>query len=192
MVSRWWYAVSIGYLVSSWRALSMSTSVFWLVQSCLLLLSCLLPRCLFFCPKVWCLTFSFPSLFVRLLACSLLGWGVSMFLRPMSLLEVRMSCRLVSSSMFQCYPWRCRGAWRMLSIRPWSFFESPCLVLWLSFCISVPGRCSFQRSRSQCCWHTLVHRVLLLPLSSTCSSSDPDFHFHQLIPKAFVVAHVVY
>ena len=30
------------------------------------------------------------------------------------------------------------------------------------------------------------------PLSSTCSSSDPQFHFHQLIPVAFVVAHVVY
>ena len=30
------------------------------------------------------------------------------------------------------------------------------------------------------------------PLPSTCSSSDPDFHFHQLIPVAFVVAHVVY
>ena len=26
----------------------------------------LLPRCLFFCPGMWCLTYSFPSLFVRL------------------------------------------------------------------------------------------------------------------------------
>ena len=30
------------------------------------------------------------------------------------------------------------------------------------------------------------------PLSSTCSSSDPNFHFHQLIPVAFVVVHVLY
>ena len=30
------------------------------------------------------------------------------------------------------------------------------------------------------------------PLASTCSSSDPDFHFHQLIPVAFVVVGVVY
>ena len=44
------------------------------------------------------------------LTCSLLGWWVSVFPRLMSLLEVRMNCRLVSSSMFQCYPWRCRGA----------------------------------------------------------------------------------
>ena len=28
------------------------------------------------------------------------------------------------------------------------------------------------------------------PLSSTCSSSDTDFHFHQLIHVAFVVVHV--
>ena len=31
-----------------------------------------------------------------------------------------------------------------------------------------------------------------IPLSSTCSSSDPDFHFHPLIPVAFVVVRVVY
>ena len=30
------------------------------------------------------------------------------------------------------------------------------------------------------------------PLSSTCSSSDPDFHFHQLIPVAFVVVRLVH
>ena len=30
------------------------------------------------------------------------------------------------------------------------------------------------------------------PLSSTCSYSHPDCHFHQLITVAFVVAHVVY
>ena len=38
----------------------------------------------------------------------------------------------------------------------------------------------------------LVCRFLSSPLSSTCSSSDLDCHFHQLIPVAFVVAHVVY
>ena len=40
-----------------------------------------------------------------------------MFPRRMSLQEVRMSGRLVSSSMLQCYPCRCRGACRMLSTR---------------------------------------------------------------------------
>ena len=73
-----------------------------------------------FCPGMWCLTYTFPSVFVRLLVCSL-------FPRCISLLEVRMSCRLVSLVMFQCYPWRCRGAWRMLSIRQWFFFKSPYL-----------------------------------------------------------------
>ena len=43
---------------------------------------------------MWCLTYSFPSLFVQLLACSLLGWWVPMFLRRISLLEVCMSCDL--------------------------------------------------------------------------------------------------
>ena len=38
----------------------------------------------------------------------------------------------------------------------------------------------------------LVCRFPPSPLSLTCSSSDPDFHFHQLIPVAFVVTHVVY
>ena len=110
----------------------------------------------------------------------------------MSLLEVRTSCRLVSLSMFHCYPWRCRGAWRMLSIRPWFFFESHCLGFCLWCCIYIPGRCSLQRSRSECCWHILVCRFPSSPLSSTCSSSDPDCHFYQLIPVAFVVAHLVY
>ena len=35
-------------------------------------------------------------------------------------------------------------------------------------------------------------RFISSPLSSTCSSSDPDCHFHQLIPVTFVVAHVLY
>ena len=51
-----------------------------------------------------------------------------MFTCYKSLLEVRMNCRIVSSSMFQCYPWRCRSVWRKLSIRPCFFFESPFLV----------------------------------------------------------------
>ena len=63
---------------------------------------------------------------------------VPMFPRRMSLFEVRISCRFVSSSMLQCYPWRCRGAWRMLSIQPWFFFESPCLGFYLWCCMSVP------------------------------------------------------
>ena len=38
----------------------------------------------------------------------------------------------------------------------------------------------------------LMCRFRSLHLSSTCSSSNPDCHFHQLIPVPFVVAHVVY
>ena len=144
------------------------TSVFWLVQSRLWPWSFLLPRYLFFCPSMWCLTYSFPSLFVRLLGCSLLGYWVAMFTRRMSLLEIRMSWRLVSSSIFQYY----RGAWRMLSIRPWFFFESPCLGFCLWCCLAVPGRCSFQRSQSECCWHILMCRFPSTPLSSTCSSAN--------------------
>ena len=34
-------------------------------------------------------------------------------------------------------------------------------------------------------WCVVFHHHL-------CSSSDPDCHFHQLIPVAFVVAHVLY
>ena len=88
---------------------------------------------------------------LRLLVCSLLGWWVPLFPRRVTLLEVRMSCRFVSSSMFQCYSWR--SAWRKLSILPWFFFESPCLGFCLWCCISVPGRRSFQRSWSECCWY---------------------------------------
>jgi len=36
--------------------------------------SLIFTRCLFFCPGMWCLTHCFPSLFVRLLASSLLVW----------------------------------------------------------------------------------------------------------------------
>ena len=57
-----------------------STSVFSLVQSDLWPLFFLFPRCLFFSPGMWCLTNLFPSLIVRLLACSLLDRLVPMFL----------------------------------------------------------------------------------------------------------------
>ena len=135
---------------------------------------------------------SFLSLSVWLLACSLLRWCVPMFPWYMSLLEVPMSCRIVFSSMFPCYPWRCCSAWQMLSIWLWFFFESPCLGFCFWWCISVPGRCSIHRSRSEHCWHILVCHSFLSPLSSTCFSSDSDFHFHHLILVAFVVVHVVY
>ena len=68
-VSRWWYAMSIGYLIFCWRVLPMPTSVFRLVQSSLWPLSFLLSRCLFSSPGMWCLTSFFPFLFVQLLAC---------------------------------------------------------------------------------------------------------------------------
>ena len=80
----------------------------------------------------------------------------------------------------------------MQSIRPWFVFEYPCLGWCLWCCISVQGRYSFQRSRSLCCWHIIIYcRFPSSPLSSTCSPSNPDFHFHQLIHVAFVVPHGV-
>ena len=67
------------------------------------------------------------------------------------------------------------------------------ILVFLWCCISVPGRCSFQRSRFEYCRNILVcRRFPLSPLSSTCSTSDTGIHFHQLIPVAFVVVHVVY
>jgi len=63
----------------------------------------------------------------------------------------------------------------LLPIRPWFFFESPCLGLCLWCCISVPGRCRFQCSRNECYLYILVCRFPSSPLSSTCSSSDSDF-----------------
>ena len=53
--------------------------VFWLVKSFLWPLSFLLPICLFLYPGMGCLTYSFPSLFVPLLACFLLGWWMPIF-----------------------------------------------------------------------------------------------------------------
>ena len=64
-----------------------------------------------------CLTYFIPSSFVRLVACSLLGW-------------------FVSSSMFHCHLWTCRAVWRMLSIRLWFFFESLCLGFCAEFALS--------------------------------------------------------
>ena len=39
---------------------------------------------------------------------------------------------------------------------------------------------------------TLMCRSLTSSLSSVCSPSDIEFHFHHLAPAAFVVRHVVY
>ena len=91
--------------------------------------------CVFFFPVCLFLSHTsrfFLSVFVRLL---LPDWWVSMFMRCVLLMEVRMSCRLVSSSRFQSYPWIRRGAWGLLSIRPWFFFESPSVRFCL-WCVS--------------------------------------------------------
>ena len=133
---------------------------------------------------------AFPTLFVRLLLVLCLGGECQCFRAVCLLLEVRMSCRLVSSSRLQCYPWRYRGACRMLPIQLWFFFESPCIIFCLWCCISVPGICSFPCSRLSVV-DIFVCRFSSSHLSSTCSSSDPDFHFYQLIPVAFVVDHVL-
>ena len=171
--------MSVDYLVSCWRGLPMSTSAFWLVvQSRLWPLS-------FFLPGVWYSTY-FLSIFVYAAAslffvwvasavchCWKYAWVVGLSLQACSNVTLKDVAVLG-----ECYP-------------PW-FFESPCPGFCLWCCISVLGRCSFQRSPSECCWHIILVCRFLSPLSSTSSSSDPDFHFHQLIPVAFVVAHVVY
>ena len=98
-VSKWWYAKAIGYLVFCCMCSD---------QVHFRLLTCSVTSVNFI---FWCLTYFFQSLFVRLEACSLSGWWVSMFPHPMSLLAVRTSCRFVFSSMSRCYPWKCRDAW---------------------------------------------------------------------------------
>ena len=102
---------------------------------------------------------------------------------PHVIAEVCMGCRFVSSTMLQCYPWRCRGAWWMLSSRPWFFFESRCLGCCLWCNIAVPGRRSCHRSLSQWCWHYMCVSFSVV----TCSSLYPDFHFNQLVPEACIV-----
>jgi len=180
MVSRWWYVVSIGYLVSCWRALSRSTSVFWLVQSHLWPLFFLLPRYLFFCSGMWCLTYSFPSLFVWLLVCSLLGWWV-----PCAVFHCWKYAWVVDLSLQACSNITLEDVTVLGECCPSGRDSS----LNLFFLVFVSGAFHPQ-SRSECCWHILVCRFPSSPLSLTCSSSEPDFHF-QLIPVAFVVAHVV-
>ena len=73
-----------------------------------------------------------------------------------------------------------------------SSFSLLVLVFVSDAVISVPDWCGFERSRSECCLHILVCHFQSSPLSSTYSSSDPDFHFHQLTPLLFVIVHVVY
>ena len=73
-----------------------------------------------------------------------------MFPRRMSLLEVRISCRLVSSSMSQCY---LEDVAVLGECCPYGRDSSlNLLVLVFFWCyISVPGRYTFQRSSSECC-----------------------------------------
>ena len=116
-------------LYCSWRHLCRSTSVFWLVQSRLWPLSFLLPRCLFFCPVMWFLTSFFYFIFVCAAVTMFFAWLLrAIFPRHKSLLDVRISCRLVCSSRFECYPWRCRGTGRIPSNRPCIFIEFHVLV----------------------------------------------------------------
>ena len=65
---------------------------------------------------------------------SIFIWALSLFFAWLvsecpcfSALVVCTSYSHASSSMFQCYYWRRRGAWRMLSNLPWFSDESPCL-----------------------------------------------------------------
>ena len=128
------------------------------------------------------------SIFVLLLACSLLRWWLYLLPSRMPLLEVRTNSPLVSLCMFQCYPWKCRSAGEYCPSDRDSYLN---IIVFVLLPISVPCRCSFQRSRSECCWHILVCSFPSSPLSLTCSSSEPDFHFRQLIPVPFVALHMV-
>ena len=65
------------------------------------------------------------SIFVCAAASSFFAWVVGAHVSAPYVIAG--STHVLASSMFQCYLWRCRGAWRMLSIRPWFFCESPCL-----------------------------------------------------------------
>ena len=87
-------------------------------------------------------------MFVCAAASLFFAWLISAHV-SVPLLEVRMNCKLISSCMFQCYPWRCANAVHPAVILLWiylSWFLS--LVLY--------RRRSFQRSRSECCSHILV------------------------------------
>ena len=94
----------------------------------------------------------------QLLACSLLGWLVPIFPRRISLLEVRMSYRLVSSNMSQCYSWRCCGAWRMLSKWPYKAGD----LWWGELSINAPV--SRQTGLSISCTHVRYQHSIHLSL----------------------------
>ena len=111
-----------------------------------------------------------------------------MFLRRMPLLEVRIS--VVDLSLQACFNVVLEDVAVLGECCP------PGLGSSLNLLVLVFGSCTvslshvdvafkFQRSRSVC-------RFPPSPLSSTCSSSDLDLHFHQLTPVAIVVEHVVY
>ena len=129
--------MSINYLVFYWPALPRSTSIFSLVLSCL--------WALFFSYPDVCFSVRMRDILLFILACVaanlFFAWLVSVHVSVhYAIAWLSMSCRLISSGRFQCYP--C-GAWRMPSSQPWFFFESPCLHFCLWSCVTVPGRHSF-------------------------------------------------
>ena len=98
--SRCWYVLSFGYL-RLWQFFDFS-----------------LTTQLFFS---WYMIFN--TSFHLCLCCSTLVFClVGDCLDHVSMLEVRMSCRLVSSITFHSHPWRCWGAWQMLAM----------VLLWIS------------------------------------------------------------
>ena len=110
-----------------------------------------------------------------------------MFPRLISLLAVCMSCRLVYSAyctviavLGECYP---PGRDSSLNLLVWVFVSG---VVSLS-----QGDVAFN-ALDLTVVDILVCRFPSSPLYTTCSSSDPDFYFHQLIIVAFVAAHMVY
>ena len=110
------------------------------------------------------LTYFFPSFFVRQLACSLPVWRVSMFLSRVSLLELRIGCRVASTENVAVFG-ECCPADRDSSLNLFVF------VVAASGAVrsTIPIRCSFQRSLSEwcwvmCCWCIVFHSHLCLSL----------------------------
>ena len=109
-------------------------------------------RSLFFYPGMWCLTYSFPSLFVGLLAYYLLVWWVPMF---RAVYHCWTYAWVVDLSLQACPNVTLEDVTVVGECCP-SGRDSSCLGFCFWCCISFPGRCSFQRSRSDCCWHNML------------------------------------
>ncbi len=117
-----------------------------------------------------------------------------MFPRRMSLLEGRMNCSIVSTSRSNVTREEVAVLGKCCPSGRDSYLNLLVLVFCLWCCISVPGGCSFQRSRPECCCRILVCRLPPSPLSIplVVLHTMVFTYFHHLIPVAFGLDHVVY